>query len=85
MPYKLEKMEDLPVFLEHSNLTEEVGLCIISKFLVSQDYWIRKAGGVFDQTNFDGLYKGEPIAKPRSVEWNAQRARSAAKLWVCLV
>jgi len=82
--YKLEKMEDLPTFLEHSKLNEVEGLCVISKFLISQDAWIIRAGGVFDQTNFDGLFNTEPISAPKTLEWNAQRARSAAKLWVII-
>ena len=79
---KLHTMDDLPKFLEDSDLSQEEGLCIISKFLISQDSWITRAGGVFDQTNFDGLIDNEPIASPKSLEWNSQRARSAAKLWV---
>lgn len=81
--FKLKKMDDLPTFLEHSQFTEREGICILSKFLMSQDILVRKSGGIFDQTNFDGLMNMEPISAPNSLEWNAQRARSAVKLWVC--
>ncbi len=82
---KIKTIDDLPTFLQQNKFKEKEGLCIVNRYLLSQDIWIKKYGGVFDQSNFDGLSNSEPLSQPRSLEWNAQRARSAANLWVSII
>ena len=77
----IKSIEDLPTFLQNSNISQEEGLRIISKFLMADDYLLKKFGAVFDQTGFDGLMNMEPIHPVGSKERSAQRAKSAAKLF----
>jgi hypothetical protein len=77
----LKSLEDLPAFLRSANLSEKEGLCIISRFLLSDDFLLKKYGAVFDQTGFDGLMSNEAVYPVGSKERLSQRARSAAKLY----
>lgn len=78
----LNTIEDLPNFLEKSNLSQEDGMKILSKFLLADDYFMKKYGAVFDKTGFDGLPDSEPISPPNSPLRLEQRAKSAAQIWV---
>jgi hypothetical protein len=78
----LNSLEDLPKFLQNNKLNAEEGTKIISKFLISDDYMLKKYGAVFDQTGFDGIMNIEsinPIGRPERI---VQRARSAAKIFL---
>jgi hypothetical protein len=78
----LKSIEDLPKFLQTANLNAEEGAKIISKFLISDDYLLKKYGAVFDQTGFDGIINlGEQIYPLGRNERTIQRARSAAKIY----
>jgi hypothetical protein len=79
---ELSSIEDLPNFLEKSNLSQEEGVKVLSKFLLADDYFMKKYGAVFDKTGFDGLPDSEPIAPPNSPLRIEQRAKSAAQIWV---
>jgi hypothetical protein len=73
--------EDLPFFLQNAHLSEEEGIELISKFLLSQDFLLKQFGIVFDISGFDEL-GNEPRALRGSKERIIQRARSAAKIYV---
>ena len=77
----LKSIEDLPSFLEKANLNEEEGIKMLSKFLIADDYFLRKYGAVYDQTGFDGISENEPIAPYGSPMRLVQRAKSAATIW----
>jgi len=78
----IHTIEDLPQFLQKSNLKPEDNLKVISKFLISDDYLLKKFGAVFDQTGFDGIVDlGEQIYPIGRNERIIQRARSAAKIF----
>jgi hypothetical protein len=79
---KLRSIDDLPNFLKNSNLNEDEGINILTRFLIQDDYTLKKFGVVFDQTGFDGLGTTEPIAPVGSEERLSQRARSAANIYV---
>lgn len=78
---ELKTIEDLPIFLEKAKLDENEGVKILSKFLIADDYFLKKYGAVFDQTGFDGLLDNEPIAPYGSPMRLVQRAKSAAQIW----
>jgi hypothetical protein len=77
----IKSIEDLPAFLQSSNLSENEGLCVISRFLISDDFLLRKYGAIFDQTGFDGLMANEALYPVGTKERLGQRARSAAKVY----
>jgi len=77
----LKSIEDLPSFLEKANLNEEDGIKMLTKFLIADDYFLKKYGAVYDQTGFDGISENEPIAPFGSPMRLVQRAKSAASLW----
>jgi hypothetical protein len=77
----LKNMDDLPRFLQQSKLSLEEGIQIISKFLISDDFILKKFGAVFDQTGFDGLMNLEMVLPKGNKGRDAQRAKSAAKLF----
>jgi hypothetical protein len=77
----LKGIDDLPRFLQQSKLPQEEGLKIISKFLIADDYMLKKFGAVFDQTGFDGLMNLEMVLPKGDKGRDAQRAKSAAKLF----
>jgi hypothetical protein len=79
---KLKSIDDLPNFLKSSTLNEEEGVKVLTRFLIQDDVTLKKYGVVYDQTGFDGITTGEPIAPVATEERLIQRARSAANIWV---
>lgn len=77
----LKSIEDLPRFLQQSKLSLEEGIQIISKFLIADDYMLKKFGAVFDQSGFDGLMNLEMVLPKGNKGRDSQRAKSAAKLF----
>lgn len=78
---QLKSMEDLPNFLKLSNINEEEGIKILTRFLIQDDFTLKKYGVVYDQTGFDGLGKEEMIAPIGTEERLNQRAKSSANIW----
>ena len=77
----LKSIDDLPRFLQQSKLSLEEGIQIISKFLIADDYMLKKFGAVFDQSGFDGLMNLEMVLPKGNKGRDSQRAKSAAKLF----
>ncbi len=84
---QLKSIDDLPNFLKSSNLNEEEGVKVLTRFLIQDDFTLKKYGVVYDQTGFDGIGSGERIAPIGTEDRLMQRARSAANIWVrfCLL
>ncbi len=80
----IKSIQDIPNFLQNNNLSKEEGIKIISKFLLADDFMLKKFGAVFDQSNFDGVMSMESISPVGSPERPIQRARSAAKIFSSL-
>jgi hypothetical protein len=78
---QLRSMEDLPNFLKLSSINEEEGIKILTRFLIQDDYTLKKYGVVYDQTGFDGLGEEEIIAPIGTEERLNQRAKSSANIW----
>ena len=53
-PPQLKSMEDLPNFLKNTNVNEEDGIKVLTRFLIQDDFTLKKYGVVYDQTGFDG-------------------------------
>lgn len=81
---KIENIQDLEKFLRRGNFDEIQGLNIISKFLIADNYLLKKNGVVFDLTGNDGLESTDIVYPVGSNDRLVQRARSAAKLYVLL-
>jgi hypothetical protein len=81
---KLKSIDDLPNFLKSSNLNEDEGINILTRFLIQDDFTLKKYGVVYDQTGFDGIATGESLAPIGTEERLTQRARSAANIFVRL-
>ena len=79
---KLRSIEDVPAFLKNGNMDEDEGVKILTRFLIQDDFQLKKYGVVYDQSGFDGLTPGELIAPIGSEERVQQIARSAANIWV---
>ena len=79
---QLKTIDDLPNFLKNSNLNEEEGIKTLTRFLIQDDFTLKKYGVVYDQSGFDGITSGERIAPIGTEERLMQRARSAANIWV---
>ena len=86
---QLKTIDDLPNFLQKSNLSEDEGIKVLTRFLIQvnitftqDDLTLKKYGVVYDQNGFDGLPKAEPLAPIGTDERLVQRARSAANIWV---
>lgn len=79
---KIKTVEDLQKFLKRGNFDEIQGLSIVLKFLISDDFVMKKNGAVFDLTGYDGLNSSEMVFPAGSNERLLQRAKSAAKLFV---
>lgn len=79
---QLKTIDDLPNFLQKSNLSEDEGIEILTRFLIQDDLTLKKYGVVYDQTGFDGLAKDETKAPLGTEERLVQRARSAANIHV---
>jgi hypothetical protein len=79
---QLKTIDDLPNFLKSSNLNEDDGIKILTRFLIQDDFTLKKYGVVYDQSGFDGIISGERIAPIGTEERLTQRARSAANIWV---
>ena len=79
---KLKTIEDVPGFLKNGNMNEEEGVKILTRFLIQDDFQLKKYGVVYDQTGFDGLTPGELVAPIGTEERVQQIARSAASIWV---
>lgn len=79
---KIKTVEDLQKFLKKGNFDEPQGLTIVSKFLIADDFVLKKNGAVFDLTGYDGLNSSEVFYPPGSKERLSQRAKSAARLFV---
>jgi hypothetical protein len=77
----IKSIEDIPKFLQNSNLSKEEELKVISRFLLADDYMLKKFGAVFDQSGFDGVISMESISPVGNPERLIQRARSAAKIF----
>ena len=77
----LKTMEDLPNFLKNTNVNEDDGIKILTRFLIQDDFTLKKYGVVYDQTGFDGLGKEEMIAGIGTEERLNQRAKSSANIW----
>lgn len=77
----LNKIDDLPNFLQKNEMDEDDGIELLSKFLIQDDITLKKYGVVYDQTGFDGLPDETPLAKG-SEERFVQRAKSSANIWV---
>lgn len=80
----LKTIDDLPNFLKNSNLNEEEGVKTLTRFLIQDDFTLKKYGVVYDQSGFDGLVSGERIAPIGTEDRLQQRARSTANIWVSL-
>lgn len=80
-PPQLKSMEDLPNFLKSTNVNEEEGIKVLTRFLIQDDFTLKKYGVVYDQTGFDGLSKDEMIAGIGTEERLNQRAKSSANIW----
>lgn len=78
---RLKTIEDLPNFLQNTNIPANDKIKIISKFLISDDYLLKNYGAVFDQSGFDEVAQLEKIFPFRTKERAFQRARSAAKIF----
>ena len=81
----IENIQDLEKFLRRGNFDEIQGLNIISKFLIADNYLLKKNGVVFDLTGNDGLESTDIIYPVESNDRLVQRARSAAKLYVIII
>jgi hypothetical protein len=79
---KLRSIEDVPAFLKNGNMDEDEGVKILTRFLIQDDFQLKKYGVVYDQSGFDGLTPGELIAPIGTEERVQQIARSAANIWV---
>lgn len=79
---RLKSIEDVPNFLKNGNMNEEEGVKILTRFLIQDDFQLKKYGVVYDQTGFDGLTRGEMIAPIGTEERLMQRAKSSANIWV---
>jgi hypothetical protein len=82
---KLRTIEDLPNFLKHTQLTEEEAINVLTKFLIQDDYMMKKYGVVYDESGFDGVTTGERIAPIGTEERLMQRARSSSNIWVNII
>ena len=80
-PPQLKSMEDLPNFLKNTNVNEEDGIKVLTRFLIQDDFTLKKYGVVYDQTGFDGLGRDEIIAAIGTEERLNQRAKSSANIW----
>lgn len=80
-PPQLKSMEDLPNFLKNTNVNEEDGIKVLTRFLIQDDFTLKKYGVVYDQTGFDGLGRDEMIAAIGTEERLNQRAKSSANIW----
>jgi hypothetical protein len=80
----LKTIDDLPNFLKNSNLNEDDGVKTLTRFLIQDDFTLKKYGVVYDQSGFDGLVSGERIAPIGTEDRLQQRARSTANIWVRL-
>jgi len=81
---KIKTVEDLQKFLKKGNFDENQGLTIVLKFLISDDFALKKGGAVFDLTGYDGLNSSEMVFPAGSKERLLQRAKSAARIFVRL-
>lgn len=81
---EIKTIDDLQRYLKSNNFDENEGLNVVSRFLISDDFYSKQNGVVFDVTGFDGLPIGEKINPVNTVEREAQRARSAARIHVNL-
>ena len=80
-PPTLKSMEDLPNFLKNTNVNEEDGIKVLTRFLIQDDFTLKKYGVVYDQTGFDGLGRDEIKAAIGTEERLNQRAKSSANIW----
>jgi hypothetical protein len=78
----INTIKDLQDYLQISNLDENEGLNLVSRFLISDDFYSKQNGVIFDISGFDGLPMEEKINPLNTVERESQRARSAAKKYV---
>jgi hypothetical protein len=81
---QLKSIEDLPNFLKNSKLNEEEGVKVLTRFLIQDDFTLKKYGVVYDQTGFDGISQHEKVAPVGTEERLQQRARSASNIWVII-
>ena len=79
---QLRTIDDLPNFLQKSNLNEDEGIEILTRFLIQDDLTLKKYGVVYDQTGFDGIAKDESRSPFGTEDRLMQRARSAANIHV---
>lgn len=79
---QLRTIDDLPNFLQKSNLTEDEGIEILTRFLIQDDLTLKKYGVIYDQTGFDGIPRDEARAPLGTEERLIQRARSGANIYV---
>lgn len=82
---QLRSIDDLPNFLSKSNLSEDEGIEILTRFLIQDDLTLKKYGVVYDQSGFDGIPKDESKAPLGTEERLIQRARSAANIHVIFI
>jgi hypothetical protein len=75
-------IENLIKFLQSNNLNESEGLKTISRYLIADDYLLKKNGAIFDRTGSDGLNNQQQIYPEGSKERLAQRANSAAEIYI---
>lgn len=80
--FQLKTIDDLPNFLQKSNLSEDEGIEVLTRFLIQDDLTLKKYGVVYDQSGFDGLPKDETKAPLGTEDRLVQRARSAANIHV---
>ena len=79
---QLKSIDDLPNFLKNSKLNEEEGIKILTRFLIQDDFTLKKFGVVYDQSGFDGISSTERIGPVGTEDRLQQRSRSAANIWV---
>lgn len=77
---QLRTIDDLPNFLQKSNLNEDEGIEILTRFLIQDDITLKKMGVVYDISGFDGIPSDEARALVGTEERLIQRARSAANI-----
>ncbi len=78
----IKSVEDIPKYLQSCNLSPQESLKVISKFLISDDFILKKYGVIFDISGFDGISELNETPYPEGTKQrNIQRARSSANIY----
>ena len=71
--------------MKSSNLNEEEGVKVLTRFLIQDNFTLKKYGVFYDQTGFDGIGNGERTNPIGTEDRLVQRARSAANIWIRII